>query len=131
MTVVRIIIGLVVGFALGLGFVIGGDRLNHALFPPPPPEQWAEYALTAPVQNLALLPITYIVAALLSAFVAAKIGGRAWAGWIAGGFLTGAMFVNLFMITHPLWITVVCVVGAPLAVWFGARLGAGDLRHSS
>jgi hypothetical protein len=60
--------------------VIGGDVLNHTLFPPPAPEQWAEYALTAPVQNLMLLPIAYILAALVAALVAAKIGRRAWAG---------------------------------------------------
>lgn len=125
MSIVRIIVGTVVGFALGLGVVIGGDVLNHTLFPPPAPEQWAEYALTAPVQNLVLLPIAYILAALVAALVAAKIGRRAWAGWIAGGFLTGAMFVNLFMITHPIWMIAVCVIGAPLAVWFGARVGAG------
>jgi len=124
-TVVRIIIGIVAGFALGLGVVIGGDVLNHTLFPPPAPEQWAEYALTAPVQNLVLLPIAYISAALAAAFVAATIAGRAWAGWIAGGFLTGATFVNLFMITHPIWMIAVCVIGAPLAIWFGARIGVG------
>jgi hypothetical protein len=124
-TVVRIIIGIVAGFAFGLGVVIGGDVLNHTLFPPPAPEQWAAYALTAPVQNLVLLPIAYILAALVAAFVAAKIAGRAWAGWIAGGFLTGATFVNLFMITHPIWMIAICVIGAPLAIWFGARGGAG------
>lgn len=125
MPVLRIIIGVIVGFALGLGVVIGGDALNHALFPPPSLDQWAEYVRTAPVQALIGLPIAYILAAFVAAFVAAKIARRAWAGWIAGGFLTGATFVNLFAITHPTWMIAVCVVGAPLAVWFGARLGAG------
>jgi len=122
MTIVRIIVGVVVGFALGLGVVIGGDLLNHTLFPPPTPEQWAEYALTAPVQNLILLPVAYILAAFVAAFVAAKIARRAWAGWIAGGFLTGATFVNLFTIAHPIWLIAICVVGAPLAIWCGALL---------
>lgn len=128
MSIVRIIVGIIVGFALGLGVVIGGDMLNHTLFPPPAPEQWAEYALTAPVQNLVLLPIAYILAPLVAAFVAAKIAGRAWAGWIAGGFLTGATFLNLFMITHPIWMIAACAIGAPLAIWFGARVGAGARR---
>jgi len=125
MAIARIIIGIIVGFALGLAVVIGGDTLNHTLFPAPSSDQWAEYVLGAPLQTLILLPIAYVLAALVAAFVAAKIARRAWAGWVAGGFLTGATFVNLFTITHPIWLIALVVIGAPLAIWFGARAGVG------
>ncbi len=124
MAIVRIVLGLVIGFALGLGCVIVGDMINHALFPPPPPEQWREYAVSAPFYKLMGLPVAYTLASFVAAFAGAKIAARIWAGWIAGGFLAGATFTNLFMIPHPLWMTVVCVVFVPAAVWFGAKLAA-------
>lgn len=123
MGVVRIILGIIVGIALGLGCVIAGDWLNHQMFPPPPPEQWREYSLSAPFYKLIGLPIAYTFAALVAAFAAAKIAARVLAGWIAGGVLVAGTFANLVMVTHPLWITIACVVFVPAAAWFGARWG--------
>ncbi len=124
MAIARIILGIVIGIALGLGAVIAGDMLNHQLFPPPPPDQWREYAVSAPFYKLVGLPIAYTIAAFAAAFAAAKIAARTWAGWVAGGVLTAATFANLIMVIHPLWMTIACVVFVPAAAWFGAKLAA-------
>lgn len=124
MGIVRIILGIVIGIAVGLGAVIAGDMINHAMFPPPPPEQWLDYSRNAPFYKLIGLPVAYTIASLVAAFAGAKIAARVWVGWIAGGVLTAATFANLVMISHPLWMTIVCIVFVPLAAWFGAKLAA-------
>jgi len=124
MAIVRIILGIVIGVALGLGVVIAGDTMNHALFPPPHPSEWSAYVETAPFTAFLGLPIAYALAALVAAFAGAKIAARVWPGWIAGGALTAATFANLVMVSHPLWMTIACIVFVPLAAWFGAKLAA-------
>lgn len=124
MAIVRIILGIVIGVALGMGAVIVGDIVNHQLFPPPPPEQLQDYLATAPIVALIGLPIAYSLAALVAAFAGAKIAGKVWPGWVAGGVLVAGTIANLVMITHPLWMTIACAVFVPLAAFLGARWGA-------
>lgn len=121
MSIMRIALGSLAGVVVGLCAVTAGDTLNHLIFPPPPPDQWASYVATAPFTVFVGLVVTYAAAAFLAAFTAAKIAVRVWPGWIAGGLLTAATFANLFMITHPLWMTIICVMLTPLAAWFGAK----------
>jgi len=130
MKLVRIILGIIAGVALGLCVVMAGDAVNMMLFPAPHPSQLADYMANAPVAALAGLPIAYALAALAAAFVGAKIAARVWAGWIAGGLLTAATFANLVMIPHPLWFTIACVLLVPLAAWFGAKHGAAPRIQS-
>jgi hypothetical protein len=131
MAVVRIVLGIVVGIAVGFGLVMLGDMINHRLFPPPAdvqitnPEAIRDWMATAPVISLLGLPLTWTIAAFAGAFAAAKIGARAWAGWIAGGALFAATCLNLAYIPHPLWMLIAALVLVPAAAWFGAKLGAG------
>jgi len=126
MVVVKIVLAIVLGVVLGFGVVIAGDAINHLLFPAPAPADWPRYVETAPFTAFIGLVIAYALAAFVAAFMAARGGRRAWAGWIAGGLLTAATYANLFMIPHPLWMTVACVVLTPLGAWFGARLGVSS-----
>ncbi|HYD87036.1 MAG TPA: hypothetical protein VEA80_06155 [Vitreimonas sp.] len=124
MSILRIILGVVLGAALGLGVVMAGDVLNHLVFPPTTLEKFVADVRAVPAHKLAALPVAYALAAFVAAFAGAKIAARVWAGWIAGGLLTAATFANLVMIAHPLWFTAACVVLAPTAAWLGAHLAA-------
>lgn len=129
MAIVRVILGIVIGVAVGLGLVMIGDAINHRLWPPPPdvqvtnPESLRAYMQSAPITSLLGLPVTWTVAAFAAAFAGAKIGGKAWAGWAAGALIFAATCLNLVMIPHPLWMLIVAVVFVPAAAWFGAKLG--------
>lgn len=129
MAVIRLILGIVIGIAAGIGVVMLGDMLNHRFFPPPPevqvtnPEAIREYMQTAPVLSLLGLPVTWTIAAFVAAFAAAKISARHWAGWVAGGVLAAATGLNLVMIPHPLWMLIAAIVFVPAGAWFGAQLG--------
>ena len=129
MAVLRIVVGVLIGAALGVGVVMLGDWINHQLWPPPPevqvtnPEAIRAYMQVAPVTSLLGLPVTWTIAAFAAGFAAAKIGARTWAGWIAGGLMFAATLANLMMIPHPLWMLLAALVFVPLAAWFGARLG--------
>jgi MFS family permease len=121
MSVLRLILGIVIGIAAGIGVVMLGDMLNHRFFPPPPevqvtnPQAIRDYMQTAPVLSLIGLPVTWTFAAFLGAFAAAKIGARRWAGWVAGCVLFSATGLNLVLIPHPLWMLIAAVVFVPAA----------------
>lgn len=129
MAVIRLILGIIIGIAAGVGLVMLGDMLNHRFFPPPPevqitnPEAIRDYMQTAPVLSLLGLPVTWTIAAFVASFAAAKIGARRWAGWVAGGVLIAATGLNLVMIPHPLWMLIAAIVFVPAGAWFGAQLG--------
>jgi len=130
----RIALGIVIGVALGIGVVIAGDTLNHMLWQPPAdvqitnPEAIRDYMATAPVTSLLALPVTWTIAALVAGFAAARIGARAWAGWVAGGLMVVATGLNLMLIPHPLWMLVAAIVCVPIAAWLGGRTGAPKAR---
>jgi hypothetical protein len=130
MAAVRIILGIVIGVALGFALVMAGDYLNRMLFPMPPdlqitnPEAIRDYMASAPVTSLLGMPVTWTVAAGAGAFAAAIIAGRAWTGWIAGALMFAATLLNLALIPHPLWMLVAAIVFVPAAAWFGAKFGA-------
>ncbi len=130
MTALRIILGVVVGLAAGVGLVFVGEMLNHQLWPPPEdlqvtdPEAVRAYFETAPLEALFGLPLVWIVAAGAGSFLGAKIANRAWAGWIVGGLLLAATLLNLSLIPHPLWMWATGVLGVALAAYFAAKLGA-------
>lgn len=130
MAILRLVLGIVIGIAAGIGVVMLGDTLNHRFFPPPPevqvtnPEAIRDYMQTAPVLSLLGLPVTWTLAALVAAFAAAKIGAKRWAGWIAGAVIFAATGLNLTFIPHPLWMMIAAIVFVPAAAWFGAQLGA-------
>lgn len=129
MGAIRIILGVVIGVAVGIGLVMVGDVINHRFFPPPPevqitnPEAIRAYMQTAPITSLLGLPVTWTIAAFAAGFAGAKIGAKTWAGWIAGGLIFGATCLNLVMIPHPLWMLVAAVILVPAAAWFGGKLG--------
>ncbi|ANP47066.1 hypothetical protein [Candidatus Viadribacter manganicus] len=135
MAIVRIVLGIVIGVAVGIGLVMVGDTINHRLFPPPPevqitnPEAIRAYMQTAPITSLLGLPVTWTIAAFAAAFAGAKIGSKAWAGWVAGALIFAATCLNLAMIPHPVWMLVVAIVCVPAAAWLGGKHG-GPARAS-
>jgi len=130
MNILRVIAGLVVGLALGVGIVAGGEMLNHMLWPPPAelqvtnPEAVRDYLASAPLAALLGLPLVWTIAAGAGAFAAAKIAGRAWAGWVVGALLFAATMANLFLIPHPLWMLIASVICVPLAAYWSAKMAA-------
>lgn len=129
MTILRIVLGVILGAALGIAVVALGDYLNHRFFPPPPdiqvtnPEAIRAWMAEAPIMSLLGLPVTWTIAAFAAAFAGAKIAARTWAGWIAGGLIFAATGLNLALIPHPLWMLIAALVFVPLAAWFGGKLG--------
>lgn len=130
MTLVRAILGVLLGVAVGFGLVMVGDTLNHMFWPPPPdlqvtnPEAIRDYLATAPVTSLLAMPVSWTIAAFAAALVAAAVGKHIWAGWIAGGVILAGTGLNLAFIPHPLWMLIAAVIAVPLAGWIGARIGA-------
>jgi hypothetical protein len=130
MAIVRIVLGVVIGIAVGLGLVMIGDAINHRLWPPPPevqvtnPEAIRAYMQSAPITSLLGLPVTWTIAAFAAGFGGAKISAKPWVGWVAGGLIFAATCLNLAMIPHPVWMLVTAIIFVPVAAWLGGKLGA-------
>jgi hypothetical protein len=131
MAILRIVLGVIIGAAIGVGLVSLGDYLNHQLFPPSPdlqltnPEAIRTWMAEAPMLSLLGLPVTWTIAAFAAAFAAAKIAAKRWAGWIAGGLIFAATCLNLALIPHPLWMLIAALIFVPAAAWFGGQIGEG------
>lgn len=132
----RIVIGIVLGFALGVGVVFAGDMLHHALFPVPDgiditrPQDRARLATEWPWYVFGFMVVLWGVAAFVASAVAGLAASRGpWPAWIAGGAMAAATGLNLLLINHPAWVWP--AAGASLAIGIGAGVRFGAPRRPS
>lgn len=130
MALLRIVLGIVAGLALGVLIVALGERVNHMLWPPPQdlqitdPEAVREFLAGAPLAALIGLPLIWTIAAGAGGFMGGYVSQRVWPGWVAGGLLYVATILNLMLIPHPWWMWAAGLIAPPIAVWFASAKGA-------
>ena len=56
--------------------------------------------------------------------------GKNIAAGVVGGFMLIATAANLIMIPHPLWFSVLAVLGLVIATWLGMTLAAGPASNN-
>jgi uncharacterized protein YacL len=69
---------------------------------------------------------------LCGTFAACKIGTAkpiVFAG-VVGGLMLIATVANLIMIPHPLWFSILGVVGVIVAAWLGMKFGASTASEA-
>lgn len=127
--------------AAGLaGVVIAGllvwlvEMLGHAVYPPPTdlnfanPDAMRAYIDTLPLGALLFVAAAWFIGTLGGTFAACKIGSAKpiiFAGVVGGLMLIGTLF-NLVTIPHPLWFSILGIVGIIVAAWLGMTLSAGS-----
>lgn len=122
------------------GFVVAGllvwlvEMLGHSVYPPPPDLDFADadamraYVATLPVGAFLFVGGAWFVATLAGTFTACRIGTAKpiiFAG-VVGGLMLVATAVNLVMIAHPLWFSILAVAGIIVAAWLGMKLGTAS-----
>lgn len=128
------IAGVVVAFAL-VWFV---EMIGHSVYPPPAdlnfadPEAMRAYIATMPVGALLFVGGAWFVATLVGTFMACKIGNAKPMTFalVVGGLMLVATAANLLMIPHPLWFSILGVIGILVAAWLGMRLAATPASSS-
>ena len=127
----RSILGVVFGIAVGALAISFVQRLGHSLYPAP-----AGVDLEDPTQFKTLMAHVptgaklWVVGSWFTGAVAASLGGllvaQRWApvGWIAAGTLFAMAGMTMLEIPHPLWM----VLTAPVAFVLGVLLPVKLLR---
>jgi hypothetical protein len=86
------------------------------------------YLTTLPFAAFLFVGGAWFVGTLGGTFVACKIGNAKPITYaiVVGGLMLIATAANLIMIPHPLWFSILGVVGIIVAAWLGMTLGAGS-----
>ena len=126
------------------GVVIAGaivwliETVGHSVYPRPPnlnfadPDAMRAYISTLPIGALLFVGGAWFVGTLCGTFAACKIGPAKpiiFAG-VVGGLMLIATAANLIMIPHPLWFSILGIVGIIVAAWLGMTLGKGSASNS-
>jgi hypothetical protein len=123
------ILGVVLGAVVAMGLIMAAQYLVHMLSGAPavdPNDGEAMKTMMASTPLSAKLGVIagYLVAAGVGAWLAARIAGHRWAGWVVAGLLLATSAANFAMLPHPLWFMVATVVVIAGAGWMASRAGA-------
>ena len=113
------------------------EMIGHAVYPPPPGLNFADadamraYVETLPVGALLFVAGAWFVATLVGTCAACAIGTARPVIFaiVVGGLMLVATVINLVMIPHPLWFSVLGLAGIVVAAWLGTlceRATAGN-----
>lgn len=120
-----------------VGIIVAGalvwlvEKIGHSVYTPPPDLDFADaeamraYVATLPMGAFLFVAGAWFLATLGGVVTACKIGNAnpmIYAG-VVGGLMLIATAANLIMIPHPLWFSIVGVVGIIVAAWLGMKLG--------
>jgi len=122
------------------GVVIAGllvwlvEMLGHAVYPPPTdlnfadPDAMRAYIDMMPLGALLFVAAAWFIGTLGGTFAACKIGDAKPMIFavVVGGLMLIATLFNLVTIPHPLWFSILGVVGIVVAARLGMTLGAGS-----
>jgi len=126
------------------GVVIAGllvwlvEMLGHTVYPPPTglnfadPDAMRAYIDMLPLGALLFVAAAWFIGTLGGTFAACKIGTAkpiVFAGVVGGLMLIGTLF-NLVTIPHPLWFSILGIVGIIVAAWLGMTFGASTASEA-
>ena len=120
------IAGLITAFVL----IMLIEKLGHFIYPPPPdldfsdPEAIRPYIATLPFPALMFPMLAWMTGAFVGSLVACLIGiARPMAfAVIVGGLVLAGTVSNLIVIPHPLWFSVLSLLGIVASAWLAMRL---------
>ena len=122
----------VAGVIIALALVWLVETIGHSVYPPPSdldfadPDAMHAYIATLPIGAFLFVGGAWFIATLGGTFAACKIGDAKPMTYaiVVGGLMLIATAANLMMIPHPLWFSILGVVGIIVAAWLGMTLGA-------
>lgn len=135
--IMRRVIGVVLGIVLANLFIFGWEWLGHQL----PlgarmltPQEAASPGVVDAMPMAAKLWVVagWLLGAFLGALLAFRIARWDFAGWFVSALVAAAGIANVFMIPHPLWMSLSAIalpfIGALIAFGVSRRWRAADLH---
>lgn len=124
-----VIAGLITAFVLI--FLI--EKLGHAIYPPPAdldfsdPEAIRPYLDTLPIFALLFPMFAWFIGAFTGSLVGSLIGTARPLLFcaIVGGLVLAGTIANLIVIPHPLWFSIISVLGIIASAWLALQIAPG------
>lgn len=127
----------IAGVVIAVALVWVVERVGHAVYPPPPdlnfadPDTMRAYIQTLPLGALLFVAAAWFIGTLGGTCAACAIGTAKPMIFaiVVGGLMLVATIMNLVMIPHPTWFSVLGIVGVVVAAWLGTmceRATAGN-----
>lgn len=122
----------IVGVFVAIGLVWLVEKIGHGVYPPPDypdvgdADVMRAYIDTLPLGALLSVAAAWFIGAFGGTFVACRLGSArplAYVLAVGGIVFTGAAF-NLTIIPHPMWFSILGVVGIFVGTGLGMTLGS-------
>lgn len=131
------IIAGITGVVIAVALVWVVEKVGHAVYPPPPdlnfadPDAMRAYIETVPLGALLFVAAAWFIGTLCGTCAACAIGTAKPMifAMVVGGLMLIATIMNLVMIPHPMWFSILGVVGVVIGAWLGTmckRATAGN-----
>ena len=138
---IRALLATVAGLAVAALMIGLLESIGHSMYPPPEgldpygdPEGFARAVEQMPAGTLIVVLLAWALGTFTGSWLAARIVGRAFYGFLVGGVMMLGGITNVISIPHPWWFTVAGIVLFLPAAYAGARLatpGSSDPVGSS
>jgi hypothetical protein len=131
MTILRRIGAVIVGLIVAFILVFAAEGIAHKIYPPPPGmnmqdmERVKAFVATLPLSVMLIVLTGWLIATFVATWLAARIAGTLFPGYIVGALLLCAGIANAIMLPQPIWFSIASIVIYIGATWVGARAGAG------
>ena len=126
---IRTMFSMMLGMLVALMVMLGLEFVGSWMFPMPAGQlpggaDLAEIIANAPAGKLVWVLAGWLLAAFCGAWVAARLARvhRTGAAIAIGLLLVLGVLLNAWMLPHPLWMTLLGVIGPVPLAWCGGRL---------
>lgn len=124
----------VAGVIIAMALVWLIEAIGHSVYPAPPDLNFSDrdvmraYLTTLPFAAFLFVGGAWFLGTLGGTIVACKTGDAKPITYaiVIGGLMLIATAANLIMIPHPLWFSILGVIGILVAAWLGMTLGEGS-----
>ncbi|MDH3373783.1 MAG: hypothetical protein OER22_14215 [Gammaproteobacteria bacterium] len=124
-----IIAGLITAFAL-IWLI---EKVGHTIYPPPPdldfsdPDAIRPYIATLPIIALLFPMFAWFIGTFAGSLVGSLIGTAKPLLFctVVGGIVLAATIANLIVIPHPLWFSIISVLGIVASAWLALQIAPG------
>ena len=123
----------VLGVIVAVALVWITETIGHTIYPPPADLDFGNtdvmraYIDTLPLGALLTVALAWFAGSLGGTLVACKVGSARPLLYVlvVGGMMFAGAAFNLTIIPHPIWFSVLGIVGIFVGAWLGMTLGAG------
>ena len=123
----------IVGIVTAFGLVWLIEKLGHTIYPPPAdldfsdPKAIRPYIATLPIFALLFPMFAWFIGTFAGSLVACYVGEARPLLFtsVVGGLVLAATIANLIVIPHPLWFSIISVLGIVTSAWLALQIAPG------